>query len=231
MCVHMTVHFSSRERETWRIAADRSNYFHDFTLSSWICLRESSSLLEPCNLLLKSDRCASNDAFYKRGLAVCRPASPKALTLPQGSDRDDFNSSQPLNDGWTCSCRNIWQAAVSCDNRDWVNEGRKVGRSRRTLVPTDHGWWQMEWRGDCKKDRRSICGIDNMVSAPRWGDVTGWQVGCCCLCHWLGDQGRHAETPATQTPGSEAYDFSRGRGDTWTHSGTHTLAHAHTLRV
>lgn len=49
--------------------------------------------------LLKSDRCGSNDAFSKRGLVVYRPASPKAPTLPEGSDRDDFNSSQPFNDG------------------------------------------------------------------------------------------------------------------------------------
>lgn len=55
--------------------------------------------LKQCNFLLKSDSCGSNDAFYERGLVVYRPASPKAPTLPEGSDRDDFNSSQPFNDG------------------------------------------------------------------------------------------------------------------------------------
>lgn len=169
------------------------------------------------------------------------PASPKTPALPEGSDRDYFNSPQPLNDGWTCSCGNIWQASVSCDNRDWVNEGRKVGRSRNTRRRADRpqmmadevkrGGKEGRGRGDCKRDRRSICGIDNMVSAPRWGDVTGWQVGCCCLCRWLGDQGRHAEIPATQAPGSEAYDCNPGCGDTWTHSGTykHTRLCTYTL--
>lgn len=90
----------------------------------------------------------------------------------------------------------------------------------------------MEWRGKIvKKEHRSIYGIDNMVSAPRWGDVTGWQVGCCCLCHRLRDQGRHAEIPATQTPGSEAPDCSRGHGDTWTHGGTHKWMCAHTYAL
>lgn len=45
---------------------------------------------------------------------------------------------------------------------------------------TDDSRWSEE--RIVKKDRRSICGIDNAVSAPRWGDVTGWQVGRCCLC-------------------------------------------------
>lgn len=48
-------------------------------------------------------------------------------------------------------------------------------------------WWQMEWRGDCKNDHCSICGIDNLVSAPHWEDLTSWQVGCVCLCHRPGE--------------------------------------------
>lgn len=121
---------------------------------------------------------------------------------------------------------------------EWMKEngGRKgvdPHMAARRQTAADGRWSEggEEGVGGCKKkkkkDCRSICGIDNMVSAPRWGDVTGWQVGCCCLCHWLGDQGRHAETPATQTPGSEAYDCCRDRGDTWTRCGTHTHTPAH----
>ena len=82
-----------------------------------------------------------------------------------------------------------------------------------------------------KKDRRSIRGIGNMVSAPRRGGGT-WQAGrwaaAVCVTDWeiRADMQR---SPTTQTPGSEAYDCSRGRGDTWTHRvHTHTHVHAHT---
>lgn len=89
-----------------------------------------------------------------------------------------------------------WQSGLS----EWRKEGRKE---------QIHTWWCAADRpqmmadggkgGNCKKKRkkkkdcRSISGIDNMVSAPHWGDVTGWQVGSHCLCHWLGDQGWHVE--------------------------------------
>lgn len=117
---------------------------------------------------------------------------------------------------------------------EWM-KGRKVGRSWYTQrhVQTDHRRWQMEWRGeDCKKDRRSICSIDNMVSASHWGDVTGWQVGCCCLCHWLWDQGWHAEIPAN--PDSRFWSLWLQLRPQWHvnpqwHAHTYTHICAHTL--
>lgn len=124
------------------------------------------------------------------------PASPKTPALPEGSDRDYFNSPQPLNDGWTCSCGNIWQASVSCDNRDWVNEGRKVGRSRNTHgdVQTDHRWWQMKWRGEGR--RVGVGGIVKEIAVqsaaltiwcqPLAGEM--WQAGrwaaAVCVADW-----------------------------------------------
>lgn len=198
------VHFKGNESKTWHIAADSSNYFYDFTLSSWICqrsLRFSSkhvtfySNLTDVEVMMPSTSGASS--YY-------RPASPKTPTLPEGSDRDDFNSSQPFNDGWTCSCRNIWQAAVSFDKRDWVNEGRMVGRSRYTHRRgrrADRPQMMADGvKGGIVKKKKKKIAVQSVAltiwcQPPRWGDVTGWQVGCCCLCHWLGDQGRHAENP------------------------------------
>lgn len=51
--------------------------------------------LQACSLLLKFDRCGSNNAFYKSGLLVYSPTS----SPPEGFDGDDSNPHQPFNDG------------------------------------------------------------------------------------------------------------------------------------
>lgn len=80
-----------------------------------------------------------------------------------------------LQEHLTSRCQ-LWQLGLS----EWSMDEQKCADR-----PHDDGRWSEE--GIVKKDHCSICGIDNLVSAPHWEDLTSWQVGCVCLCHRPGE--------------------------------------------